>query len=124
METIANHGTNETALNQQASVKMEPPPEEAHESTEAANGKQLVNGINTREEKKGLALRTQTLEDFLEKDLPPKEPLIEGVLYRRDTISLVGRRRHGKTTLIGNLSLALSLPLSDFLGYSIPQPFR
>jgi len=62
---------------------------------------------------------TQTLERFLSKKLLPKEPLIDGVLYRRDLITLVGRRRHGKTTLIGNLALSLAVPTGNFLGYSI-----
>ena len=66
----------------------------------------------------------QTLEDFLVKPRRPKRTLIEGILSARDLITLVGRRRHGKTTLIGNLALALTLPKPDFLGYPIPQAAR
>ena len=37
---------------------------------------------------------------------------------------LGGRRRHGKTTFIGNLSFALTLPRPDFLGFTISRPAR
>ena len=66
----------------------------------------------------------QTLKRFLEQSLPPKEPIIEGLLHRRDIVALAGRRRHGKTTFAGNLVLALGLGHSDFLGYPIPGPAR
>lgn len=65
-----------------------------------------------------------TLEDFLKASLPKKESLVDGLIYRRDNCTLVGRRRHGKTTLVSNLVLALTLPKQDFLGYSIPQARR
>jgi hypothetical protein len=64
------------------------------------------------------------LKDFLAKPLPKKEPLVEGLLYRRDNCTLVGRRRHGKTTLVSNLVLALTLPKEEFLGYRIPEARR
>jgi hypothetical protein len=66
----------------------------------------------------------QSLQRFLEKPLPPKEPLIEGILYRRDRISLTGRRRNGKTTLIHNLALAGAAGLPQYLGFTIPRVFR
>jgi hypothetical protein len=65
-----------------------------------------------------------TLGDFLNKPLPKKEPLVDGLIYRRDNCILVGRRRHGKTTLVSNLVLALTLPKPAFLGYPIPEPRR
>jgi RecA-family ATPase len=66
----------------------------------------------------------QTLEDFMGRKFPPKEALIEGVLFKRDLISLIGRRRHGKTTLVGNIALAGADRLQgDYLGFSIPKPF-
>jgi hypothetical protein len=65
-----------------------------------------------------------TLGDFLNRSLPKKEPLVDGLIYRRDNCTLVGRRRHGKTTLVSNLVLALTLPRADFLGYKIPEPRR
>src|SRR2546429_5714040 len=49
------------------------------------------------------AFEPQTVPRFMQRKFPPKEPLIEGVLYRRDQISLTGRRRHGKTTLLANI---------------------
>jgi len=66
----------------------------------------------------------QTLERFFEKPIPPKEPLVMGLLYRRDIVALAGRRRHGKTTFIGNLALALVLGLGDFLGHPIVSVAR
>ena len=66
----------------------------------------------------------QTLLDFLAKEQPVKEPLADGLLYSRDLTSLTGRRRHGKTTLISNLGLALTLPNQDFMGYQIPEARR
>jgi hypothetical protein len=67
-----------------------------------------------------------TAADFLKKDLPKKETLIDGLLYRRDLVTLAGRRRHGKTALILNLALLLADPFykEDFLGYRIPRPRR
>lgn len=65
-----------------------------------------------------------TLKDFLQKALPDKDPLVEGLIYRRDNCTLVARRRHGKTTLVSNLVLALTLPKSEFLGYPIPVERR
>jgi RecA-family ATPase len=70
-----------------------------------------------------VALEPQNLARFRAKKFPPKEPLIDGVLYRRDRISLTGRRRHGKTTALLNIALTGALGLSDYLGFSIPKPF-
>jgi hypothetical protein len=71
-------------------------------------------------------LTLETAADFVKKDLPPKEALIDGLLYRRDLVTLAGRRRHGKTALILNLALLLIDPIykDDFLGYRIPLPRR
>lgn len=66
----------------------------------------------------------QTAEEFLRRELPPKEPLIEGLLYRRDIVAFAGRRRHGKTTFLGSLVTALTIPKSEFLGYAIPKGMR
>jgi hypothetical protein len=87
----------------------------------------MVNGNTRQTESDGTGQETlggQTLEDFLTKERRPKRTLIEGILASRDLITLVGRRRHGKTTLIGNLALALTLPEPKFLGYPILQPAR
>lgn len=70
------------------------------------------------------SLKAWTAEDFLKRDLPAKEALIDGLLYRRDLIALAGRRRHGKTNFILNLAVGLSLNLPEFLGYSISKEFR
>jgi len=64
-----------------------------------------------------------TTEKFLERQIPPKEPLIKDLLHRRDLVTLAGRRRHGKTTFLSNLCVALALGI-DFLGYEIPEPRR
>lgn len=73
----------------------------------------------------GRALQpVQTLKTFCERKFSPKEPLIEDLLYRRDLVALAGRRRHGKTTFICNLLVALTLVLDDFLGYRIPKAVK
>jgi hypothetical protein len=61
-----------------------------------------------------------TIEDFLNRPLPKKDPFIEGLLYRRDIVALAGRRRHGKTTVVGNLVVALARGNREFLGFSVP----
>jgi hypothetical protein len=66
----------------------------------------------------------QTVEKFLARTIPPKEPLIEGLLYRRDIAAFVGRRRHGKTSILTSLATALALPEVEFLGYKIPGSYR
>ncbi len=65
-----------------------------------------------------------SLEGFLEKELPPKDPLIEGLLWRRDLVAFGGRRREGKTTFNSNLAMAAALGKEEFLGYKIPKPLR
>ncbi len=62
-------------------------------------------------------------EEFLELQIPPKEPLVKDLLHLRDLVTLAGRRRHGKTTFLSNLCVALALG-NDFLGYEIPEPRR
>lgn len=69
-------------------------------------------------------LKPQTAKDFLTRKFPPQIPLLEGVLSSQDLVALVGRRRHGKTTFIGNLLWALTLPEDNFLGYRIPEARR
>jgi hypothetical protein len=66
----------------------------------------------------------QTAESFLARRFPPKESLIEGLLNRRDIVAFAGRRRHGKTTFLSGLATAASMPLPEFLGYSIPKALR
>jgi hypothetical protein len=67
-----------------------------------------------------------TAADFIKKELPSKEALIDGLLYRRDLVTLAGRRRHGKTALVMNLALILIDPFykPHFLGYRTPAPRR
>jgi len=68
----------------------------------------------------------KTAAAFLKQHLPPKEILIEGLLYRRDLVTLAGRRRHGKTSLILNLAVLLADGSygDNFLGYEILRPRR
>jgi hypothetical protein len=63
-------------------------------------------------------------EQFLSRQFPPKEPLVQGLLHRRDLVAFGARRRHGKTSFITNLAVALAIPVPDFLGYGIPAPRR
>lgn len=65
-----------------------------------------------------------TAEEFLHKELPPKEPLVDGLLYRRDIVAFAGRRRHGKTTFLLSLGTSMSSSEPEFLGYSISKPRR
>jgi hypothetical protein len=83
----------------------------------------LRNYMKAEEAKRPLPFRPQTAERFLTRTFPDKEPLIEGVLYRRDIVSLTARRRHGKTTLQQNIAVAGS-EKREYLGYVIPKPFR
>jgi hypothetical protein len=66
----------------------------------------------------------QTHQDFLELDFPEKTPLIDRILFRRDQISLTGRRRNGKTSFLLNLAIAGARGDSHYLGFPIPRPFR
>jgi AAA domain len=71
-------------------------------------------------------VKLATGEDFLNKELRSKEVLINNLLYRRDLVTLAGRRRNGKTSLVLNLAVALidGFYREDFLGYKIPFPRR
>jgi hypothetical protein len=69
------------------------------------------------------AIKAHTLTDFLTKTLPEKEPLIEGLLHRRDLVALGARRRNGKTTFLLNLAIAGASGAKSFIGYPIPKPF-
>jgi hypothetical protein len=69
-------------------------------------------------------IQVQTLESFLDRSFQPKEDLITGLLNRRDMVALVGRRRHGKTTFVANLALSVTLPHTNFLGYTITKPLK
>ena len=60
-------------------------------------------------------------ESFLAEDLPPKEALIENLVYRRDQIALAGRRLYGKTGFQLGLAIALSLGLPEFLNHPIKR---
>src|SRR5437016_3048934 len=57
----------------------------------------------------------QTAEKFLSREFPPKEPLIDGLLFQRDIVAFAGRRRHGKTTFLSDLATSLTIPHKDFL---------
>jgi RecA-family ATPase len=65
--------------------------------------------------------RTQPLPAFLQLILPPKEPLIKGLLYKRDIVAMLARRRHGKTTFASQMAIALASGEPRLLGYEIPQ---
>jgi len=69
-------------------------------------------------------LRAWSAEDYLARRFPPKEPLVTGLLHRRDLVAFGARRRNGKTSLVTNLAVAGAVPVGDFLGYKIPAPWR
>jgi len=63
-------------------------------------------------------------EDFLNKTMPTKEPLVEGLLHQRDLVALGARRRNGKTSFVTDLAVNLALGPGEFLGYNIPAARR
>ncbi len=69
-------------------------------------------------------IKAWSAEDYLSRQFPPKEPLLKGLLHRRDMVALGARRRHGKTSLVTNIAVAGAVPVPEFLGYEIPQAFR
>jgi hypothetical protein len=104
--------------------------------TQAPTNTPAIAGIPTKKSPKSVStaptppvappqpFRPQSVSEFLDRDFPPKEPLIEGILFRRDLISLTGRRRHGKTTLLHNLAIAGALGHQEYLGFKISRPFK
>lgn len=67
----------------------------------------------------------KSLKPFLETQFPETETFIEGLLYRRDLVAIQGRRREGKTTLIMQLALSLTVePSVEFLGKKVVRPRR
>jgi hypothetical protein len=67
----------------------------------------------------------KSLKPFLETQFPDAESFIEGLLYRRDLVAIQGRRREGKTTLIMQLALSLTVdPSVEFLGRRVVKPRR
>lgn len=70
-----------------------------------------------------IKVRSVTAGEFKARVLSPKVPLVEGLLNTGDLITLVGRRRHGKTSLSLNIGMAGAAGQSDYLGYRIPEPF-
>jgi hypothetical protein len=70
------------------------------------------------------SLRAWTAEELMARDIPPKEPLVQGLVHTRDLIALGARRRNGKTSFVSNLAVELAVGSADFLGYAIPKPRR
>src|SRR5439155_3348139 len=68
--------------------------------------------------------RAWSAEEFLDREFAPKEPLIDGLLNKRDLVALAGRRREGKTSVAINLGVAVAAPSEEFLGYRISQTGR
>jgi len=85
----------------------------------STNGSRSIMDIDPKKKFIGL-----TAEQYLEKEFAPKEPLIEGLLHRRDLVAFGARRRNGKTTFLTNLAVAMAIPVKEFLGYPIPEPRR
>lgn len=65
-----------------------------------------------------------SLRAFLERKYSPSDAFVEGLLNRRDFVAFGGRRRHGKTTFLLDLSIALASGRADIIGYKIPAPRR
>jgi hypothetical protein len=69
-------------------------------------------------------LTAWSAEEFIQRQMPPKEPLLQGLLHKRDLVALGARRRHGKTSFVTDLAVALATGAPDFLGYNIPAACR
>jgi hypothetical protein len=89
---------------------------------EAENQSYQTNPI-TRDEVLNYVNAGERADDFLMRPLPPKEPLIDEFLHCRDLVAIGARRRHGKTSLVMQMAIALAND-SEFLGYTIPEPRR
>jgi hypothetical protein len=74
-----------------------------------------------RKVEKEIKVVAVTAEDYLRREYPAKEPLIDGLIHKRDMIAFGARRRHGKTTLLTNMAVAMAVPEADFIGYRIPE---
>jgi CheY-like chemotaxis protein len=83
-----------------------------------------TTGIELIKQKKATTVKAWTGEEFIGREFPPKEPLIEGLLHRRDLVCLAARRRNGKTSILTDLAVSLAVPVKDFIGYIIPEPRR
>jgi len=70
-----------------------------------------------------VTLLGSSTEEFLQRQIPPKEPLVKDLLHLRDLVTCAGRRRNGKTTFLVNLCVAMASS-KEFLGYEIPEPRR
>jgi RecA-family ATPase len=60
----------------------------------------------------------------MSRSIPAKEPLVEGLVHRRDLIALGARRRNGKTSFVTDLAVSVAVGEPDFLGYGIPDARR
>jgi RecA-family ATPase len=77
------------------------------------------------DQKKKTLPAAKSLKPFLETQFPESETFIDGMLYRRDLVAIQGRRREGKTTLIMQLALSLTVdPSVPFLGKKVIKPRR
>ena len=69
-------------------------------------------------------VRALSGEQFLKVEIPEKEPVIEGLVHRRDLVAFAARRRHGKTSVMINMAAEGAVGALHFLGYKIRQAFR
>ena len=69
-------------------------------------------------------VRALSAEEFLVVEIPEKEPIIDGLVHKRDLVGFGARRRHGKTSVMINMAVEGAVGAPDFLGYSIPKAFR
>lgn len=62
-----------------------------------------------------------TLAELFALNLPPRKPVIEGMLHAGETVTFVGRQKTGKSRLTEQLSLDLVAAPGAFLGMPIPN---
>jgi hypothetical protein len=69
-------------------------------------------------------IRALSTEEFLAVEIAEKDPVIDGLVHKRDLVAFAARRRHGKTGVVTNMAVEGAVGAPDFLGYPIPKPFR
>lgn len=62
-------------------------------------------------------------DEFMKLDLPPMEPMVEGVIYKQQLVEIHAWRGLGKTWMALHMALAISAG-KPFLHWAVPKPRR
>jgi len=68
-------------------------------------------------------VKSYSLEDLLALPLPPRVPIVEGLIHESETVIIGGRPKVGKTRIVHQLGLSL-VSVLPFLGMSVPARRR